>query len=78
MKITFDPAKREKTRTERGLDFLDAAKVFGGRTATLTDDRADYGEVRFQTYGFLGARVVLIVWTSRGEARHVHIHEVLS
>lgn len=71
MKITFDPAKRGKARQERGLDFLDAAKVFSGKTLTLIDDRNDYGEVRYQTYGLLAARVVMVVWADRPPARHV-------
>jgi hypothetical protein len=37
----------------------------------LIDDRKDYGEVRYQTYGFLGNRVVMVVWTDRALARHV-------
>ena len=28
MEITFDPAKRDLTLKNRGLDFADAAKVF--------------------------------------------------
>ena len=71
MKITCDPVKRAGTLAERGLDFLDAATVFMGRTLTLEDDRFDYGETRYQTYGLLDERVVMIVWTSRGEARHI-------
>lgn len=71
MRITFDPAKREKTLAERGLDFKDAATVFGGATLTLQDDRQDYGEPRFQTYGLLGRRLVMVVWTQRGADRHV-------
>jgi uncharacterized protein len=70
-KITCDPAKREKTLQERKLDLLDAGKVFSGETLTLIDDRKDYGEVRYQTYGFLGNRVVMVVWTNRAQARHV-------
>lgn len=79
MKITCDPAKRERTLQERGIDFVDAAEVFAGRTLTLMDDRIDYGEVRYQTYGFLGGRMVMVVWTDRTPARHVismrHCHE---
>jgi uncharacterized DUF497 family protein len=30
MAITYDPAKRERTLRERGLDFEDAAAVFAG------------------------------------------------
>ena len=71
MRITYDPAKREKTLAERGLDFEDAPTVFAGGTLTLQDDREDYGEPRFQTYGFLGQRLVMVVWTQRGADRHV-------
>ncbi|RBP07075.1 hypothetical protein DFR50_1295 [Roseiarcus fermentans] len=71
MTVTCDPAKRERTLQERGLDFLDAEMVFSGRTLTLIDDRKAYGEVRYQTYGFVGDRVVMVVWTDRAPARHV-------
>jgi uncharacterized DUF497 family protein len=69
--ITFDPAKRAKTLAERGLDFEDEAKVFTGLTLTLLDDRQDYGELRFQTYGLLDSRLVMVIWTPRGADRHV-------
>ena len=71
MPITFDPGKRDKTLTERGLDFADAAGVFAGLTETLPDERHDYGEARWQTYGLLGGRMVMLVWTERGEDRHI-------
>jgi uncharacterized DUF497 family protein len=60
-----------KTLADRGLDFEDAAQVFDGATLTLLDDRQDYGEPRFQTYGLLGRRLVMVVWTPRGADRHV-------
>jgi hypothetical protein len=69
--ISFDPAKRGKTLAARGLDFAQAATVFAGVSLTLLDDRRDYGERRFQTYGFLGSRLVMVVWTPRGADRHV-------
>ena len=34
MQITYDPAKRDKTLAERGLDFEDAPEVFDGFTYT--------------------------------------------
>ena len=71
MAITFDPAKRDKTLIERELDFADAERVFAGLTETLPDDRHDYGEPRWQTYGLLGERMVMVVWTERGDDRHV-------
>lgn len=82
MRIEFDPLKRHRTLAERGLDFEDAAQVFPRRTLTLRDDRKDYGEPRFQTYGLLNGRVVMIVWTPRGDdvrrvisMRHCHDQE---
>lgn len=71
MKITFDPAKRTATRQQRGLDFLDAAEVFAGRELTVEDTRREYGERRLQTVGYLAGRMVMVVWTPRGDARHV-------
>lgn len=79
VEITCDPAKRARTLEERGLDFFDAAIVFAGPTVTVEDDRLDYGEKRYQTYGLLAGRIVMVVWTPRGEAHHVismrHCHE---
>jgi uncharacterized protein len=71
VKITYDPAKRERTLAQRRVDFKDAAEVFDGPTLTLLDDRRDYGEPRFQTYGLLDRRLVMVVWTPRGADRHV-------
>ena len=71
MKISFDPAKRDKTLAERGLDFADAKKLFAGPTLMLPDERKAYGEARWQTYGLLGERLVMLVWTERGEDRHI-------
>ncbi|KAB0682550.1 BrnT family toxin [Aureimonas leprariae] len=79
MQISFDPAKRDRILAERGLDFADAAEVFAGLTLNLRDERFDYGEIRFQTYGTLAGRIVMVVWTPRGDTRHVismrHCHE---
>lgn len=69
--ITFDPVKREKTLRERNLDFADAARVFEGPNYRWVDDRFDYGEVRVVTIGRLNGRMVVIVWTERGNARHI-------
>lgn len=71
MKVTFDPVKRDATLKSRTLDFADAETVFAGRSYTKQDLRFDYGEPRFQTIGFLAGRMVMVVWTPRGEARHI-------
>ena len=69
--ITFDPNKRDWTLRERGLKFEDAAEVFDGVTIDDPDLRFDYGEERIITIGHLRDRMVVIVWTARGLARHV-------
>ena len=71
MKIRYDPAKRARTLIERGLDFDDAIKVFADRTIDFADDRKDYGEARWLTFGRLRNRLVVIVWTPRQRARHI-------
>ena len=71
MTISFDPAKRDWTLAARGLDFADAEEVFAGLTLTLPDIRRAYGEARFQTYGWLKGRMVMVVWTGRADGRHV-------
>jgi uncharacterized DUF497 family protein len=49
----------------------DAGKVFDGATLTVEDDRKDYGEQRYITVGRLGGRMVVLVWTPRGEVRRI-------
>jgi uncharacterized DUF497 family protein len=70
MDISFGPAKRAQTLSERGLDFANAGLVFDSEVAT-TQDRRDYPEDRFITAGFLAGRMVVMVWTPRGTARHI-------
>ena len=71
MRITFDPAKRDRTLAERGLDFADADLVFAGVTVELEDTRKNYGEPRIICYGLLAGRMVVVGYTPRGGSRHV-------
>ena len=71
MQIEFDPDKRDKALAERGLDFARAEEVFAGRHFTAEDVREDYSEPRYITVGKLDGRMVVMVWTSRGEARRI-------
>ena len=70
-KITFDPVKRARTLSERGLDFADADEIFSGGHFNLADERKDYGETRFLTFGVLKGRLVAMVWTQRDGARRI-------
>jgi uncharacterized DUF497 family protein len=71
VRLTYDPAKREKTLLERGLDFEDASIVFEGSTVEIEDTRKDYGERRIICYGRLEDRWVVVGYTPRGADRHV-------
>ncbi len=71
MKLEFDQAKRKKTLLERGLDFARAAEVFVSVHLTGQDIRQSYAEDRWITVGYLDQRLVVIVWTLRGEARRI-------
>lgn len=63
--------KRARVLAERGIDLRDAGQVFEGRHATVPDHRKDYGEARFITAGHLNDRLVVVVWTDRGQFRRI-------
>lgn len=71
MAITFDPTQRAITLKDRELDFADAEAVFAGRLVENVDERFDYGEERRITVGYLRERMVVVVWTWRGDDRHI-------
>jgi uncharacterized DUF497 family protein len=73
MTVEFDEAKWARTLTERGLDMARADEVFDGASLTVEDDRMDYGETRYITVGFLDERMVVLVWTPRGD-----VHRIIS
>lgn len=73
MKVEFDAAKRAGTLEQRGLDMARAGEVFDGASLTVEDDRMDYGETRYITIGFLDERMVVLVWTLRGD-----VHRIIS
>lgn len=70
-RVTFDPAKRAWTMEHRGLDFADAGEIFDGPEFTQQDDRFEYPEPRFQSYGILKERLVMIAWTPIPGGIHV-------
>ena len=79
MKLEWDETKRQKTLLERELDFADATIISEGEHFDLIDDKQDYGEIRYLTFGFLEARMVTVVWTPRSDRRRIismrHVHD---
>jgi uncharacterized protein len=63
MNFDWDDAKRLSNIKKHGIDFIDSPAVFDGYTLTIEDDRYDYGEKRFVTFGILEGRVVVVVHT---------------
>ena len=59
----WDERKRYTNLHKHGLDFADCGAVFCGPVLTILDDRGDYGETRFLTFGLLRDKVVVISHT---------------
>ena len=71
MNLEFNKFKRDKTLNERGLDFARANEIFASFHFTGQDRREMYEEHRFISVGYLDARLIVLVWTPRGEARRI-------
>ncbi|MEO5325721.1 BrnT family toxin [Mesorhizobium sp. CC13] len=71
MKISFDPGKDEWTRAERGFSLALGAEVIRNKVTTFLDDRQDYGEDRFVTFGYVEARLYVCVFTMRDTVFHI-------
>lgn len=69
VKIEFDPAKRERILRDRRLDLADAGELLLGECSTEADDRFDYGEQRWISYGLLRGEVIACVWVDGEEDR---------
>ena len=71
MKFEWDAAKRLINLRKYGIDFVDVPVVFEGDTVTVEDDRYNYGEQRFITFGLLQGRVVAVVYTERANCTRI-------
>ena len=63
MNFEWDGIKRKLNLKKHGIDFINASMIFDSYTLTFEDDRYDYGEDRFVTFGILEGRVVVVVHT---------------
>lgn len=62
----FDPAKDAENISKHGLSLAD----FGGfdsEPTVTTDDRLDYGEVRYRAFGRIAGQAHCLVYTFRAE-----------
>jgi uncharacterized DUF497 family protein len=67
MKFEWDKNKRLSNLHKHKIDFIDAKKIFYSKIVTIEDDRENYGEQRFITFGNLQGCVVAIVHTETDE-----------
>ena len=67
MEFQWDEAKRKSNLHNHGIDFVGVEQTFEGETVTILDNRFDYGEARFVTFGLLDNRVVAIAHTESDE-----------
>lgn len=71
MDISFDPEKNERNIALRGISF-ELATEFEWATALVVEDtRKDYKEHRYQSLGFIGVRLHMLVFTPRDGKPHV-------
>jgi len=71
MIFEWDEAKSLRTWRERGFGCDYAARIFMGPTIEKRDDRRDYGEIRTQAIGRAGDHILFVVYTDRGDTRHI-------
>lgn len=71
MIFEWDEHKCCENIRKHGFDFRDCAAIFRWHTATLVDQRFDYGEERWRTVGLLRERVVVVVYVVRGNVLRV-------
>ena len=67
MKFAWDEKKRLKNIKKHGIDFADVPAMFDGDVVTIEDERFDYGEIRFITFGLLQFHVIVVAHTEDDE-----------
>ena len=65
MNASYDQQKNAKNIEQHGVSFNDLWKFEWIDSVTLDDNRKDYGEQRHISYGFVGERLHVLVWTKR-------------
>ncbi len=67
MRFEWDEQKRLINLEKHGIDFADVRDVFENEVYTILDDRFDYGEVRWLSYGLLFGEVITVSYTATDE-----------
>ena len=67
MRFEWDENKNASNIERHGIDFNDAKEIFNGFTLTIEDDRFDYGEQRFISFGMMHDHLIALVHTETEE-----------
>jgi uncharacterized DUF497 family protein len=71
MNFEWDEGKSTRNAHQRGLPFAVAMAIFDGPMLEQPDRRRDYGEMRIKAIGAVEGRVVVCVYTDRGDRRRI-------
>ena len=65
MNVTFDPAKDAANLAKHGFSLLDAVGFEWETAVVRPDTRRDYGEARMVALGYIGLRIMALVFVDR-------------
>lgn len=65
MNVTFDPAKDAANVAKHGVSLTEAAGFEWGSAVVCPDTRRDYGEARMVALGYIGLRIMALVFVDR-------------
>ena len=65
MNVTFDPAKDAVNLAKHGFSLLDAVGFEWETAVVWPDTRRDYGEPRMVALGYIGLRIMSVVFVDR-------------
>ena len=65
MDVTFDPAKDAVNMEKHGVSLTEAASFEWADALVWPDQRRDYGEPRMAALGYIGLRIMAVVFVDR-------------
>ena len=65
MHVTFDPAKDAANKAKHGVSLADAEAFEWGSAEVWPDTRRNYGEARMVALGYIGLRIMSMVFVDR-------------
>lgn len=71
VKFTWDEAKRHANLEKHGIDFADGTPMFEGTVFTIEDQRIDYGETRYISFGLLQYHVIVVAHTEEDDVMRI-------